>query len=188
MDTTLSRRSFLLRTTGIAAAAFATSLPLARNAGASSPGGLEPGSNFQVATASGNGAYLRAAPTLDGALIDLVPDGTTGRVLQGPRDADGHSWYGVEIAGTTGWMASLVMEPGGGHTGTYIQVHDGPLNVRSQPGLDHDTTGTVATWTTGRLTTEMPVEADGHVWLNAFFYDGANTQGWVAKEFIPIVD
>jgi hypothetical protein len=188
MHTTLSRRHFLLRTTGIAAAALATSIPLANSVGASAPEGFEPGSNFHVSTASGNGGYLRAEATSNGEVIDLVADGTVGQVLQGPRDAEGYSWYGVEIAGTTGWMASVIMQPGGGHTGTLVQVHDGPLNVRVSPGLNKEIAGTVATWTTGRLTTAMPEEVDGLVWDYAHFYDEGNTFGWVAKDFLTFID
>lgn len=185
--TTLTRRCFMINT-GLAAAALATSIPFANSVGASAPGGLEPGSNFHVSTASGNGGYLRAQASIDGEVIDLVADGTVGRVLRGPRDADGYSWYGVEIAGTTGWMASLVMEPGGGHTGTLVQVHDGPLNARFRPGLSEEITGTVATWTTGRLTIDMPEEVDGLVWVYAHFYDESNTFGWVVKDFLTFVD
>lgn len=185
--TRLTRRRFLINT-GVAAAAAATSILLANTVGASAPGEYEPGSNFHVSTAHGNGGYLRAEAIIDGEVIDLVADGTVGRVLQGPREADGYSWYGVEIAGTTGWMASLIMEPGGGHTGTLVQVHDGPLNVRFRPGLGEDVSGTVATWTTGKLSTEMPEEVDGYVWVYAHFNDEDNTFGWVAKDFLTFVD
>jgi hypothetical protein len=188
MDATLSRRSFLLRVTGITAAALATPISLANGVGASATDGFEPGSNFHVSTASGNGGYLRAEASIDGEVIDLVADGTVGRVLQGPREADGYSWYGVEIAGTTGWMASLIMAPGGGHDGSYVQVHDGPLNVRFRPGLDEDIRGTVSTWTTGKVGTEMPEEVDGLVWVYVHFYDQGNTFGWVAKDYLTFIE
>jgi uncharacterized protein YgiM (DUF1202 family) len=180
--TSITRRRILVGAIGTAAA-IAVPPAFAASASAQS-GGYEPGSTFYVDTATGGGANLRAEASISGEVITVVSAGTEGRILQGPRSADGYDWYGVEIAGTTGWMASSVMAPGDGGDGADVQVADGPLNVRATPGLDGDILGTVAFAITGKVTAEMPQEADGYVWVNVRFFDTANTTGWVAREFL----
>jgi len=42
---------------------------------------------------------------------------------------------------------------------------------------------TVPTGATGEITSQMPQEADGYMWVNVRFV-GAGTTGWVASDFL----
>ncbi len=54
-----------------------------------------------------NGAPLRAreAPGLT-QVVGRIPEGTEVNILEGPADADGYTWWRVEGAGTSGWVAA----------------------------------------------------------------------------------
>jgi uncharacterized protein YgiM (DUF1202 family) len=151
------------------------------------PGGDYPiGSTFHVDTANGGGAYLRSAASSSASVVRVVANGTNGTIQGGPTQASGYTWYRVTIAGSTGWMATVVMAPGsGGGSRPQIRVADGPLRVRQAPGLAGAVILTVSTGATGEVTTQMPVTKDGYVWVNVRFFNQANTTGiWVAQTFL----
>lgn len=63
-----------------------------------------------------------------------------------------------------------------------MKVARGPLNVRTSP--NGPIIRTVATGMRGRVTEQMPQEANGYIWINVQFEDQAWTRGWVAKNFL----
>ena len=49
---------------------------------------------------------VRAEPGLDATIVNVLPDGFEGFVLEGPVRADGYTWYRLEAMGQTlGWVA-----------------------------------------------------------------------------------
>ena len=143
------------------------------------------GSTFHVDTSGGSGANLRNAASISAGVLRVIPNGTNGTILSNATEADGYTWRQVRISETVGWMASVVIAPGPNYTGRPgIEVGDGPLNVRQSPGLDGQIVTSVPTGATGEITTAMPEEEDGYVWVNVRFFNQANTTGWVASEFL----
>jgi uncharacterized protein YgiM (DUF1202 family) len=49
---------------------------------------------------------LRAGTGLDADILDKLATGTTATILDGPVDADGYTWYQLDVDGVTGWVAS----------------------------------------------------------------------------------
>lgn len=134
---------------------------------------------------------LRDAPSLGGAVVASLPESTLGTILDGPVAADGWVWYKLRTAGgAVGWavedylsVASVPVEGDIG-PGATIKVVDGPLNIRSGPGvgsavIDRAATGAVAGVVDG------PIAADGYTWIKI---DGNLLAiGWVAYEFCQAI-
>jgi uncharacterized protein YgiM (DUF1202 family) len=142
------------------------------------------GSTFHVDTTSG-GANLRSAASTSSGVIRVVPNRTNGTIVGGPTSAGGYTWYRVTVAGSTGYMATVVMAPGAYYGGRpRIRVWDGPLNVWQWAGLDGPVITSVPTGATGEITEAMPVTRNGYIWVNVRFFNQANTTGWVAQQFL----
>lgn len=91
----------------------------------------------------------------------------------------------VETTGTWGYVATTFLSPledPGDPDRPVVQVSAGPLRVRSAPGLSGAVIASMPTGARGVITTEMPQEADGYVWVNVQFDSGP--RGWVAKSFL----
>lgn len=144
-------------------------------------GGWAIGSMVHVDSSTGR-ANLRASASISAAVIAVIWNGQTGTIQAGPSQANGYTWYKVHFGDVTGWMATVVLAPGGGSDRANIRVASGPLNVRRQPGLGGAVLGTVSTGATGFVTTEMPQTADGYTWINVQFSSGL--RGWVASSFV----
>ena len=90
-----------------------------------------------VAYANGDDVRLRASPGLDGAVLDLVPEGAQVEVWYGPISADdGSLWYQVAYGGQSGYMiadylAAADFAPAG-ETATVTS----DLNLRAGPSTD----------------------------------------------------
>ena len=54
---------------------------------------MEVGVSIQITGTGGDGLRLRADPGLDGTVRFLAIDGEIFRVMDGPREADGYSWW-----------------------------------------------------------------------------------------------
>ncbi len=64
-----------------------------------------------------------------------------------------------------------------------VVVANGPLRVRSSAGLGASVIAPVPTGATGEITSQMPQEGNGYLWVNVRFF-GAGTSGWVACDFL----
>ena len=160
-------------TVGYAAAQFLSSI---------SSGGFEIGAMVHVDAAGGGSANLRSAPGTSAGVITTVRSGTTGKISDGPREANGYTWYKVDFHPDRGWMASVVLAAGGGSDRSWVRVSSGPLNVRQQPGTSSAIIGSAATGAKGYTTVDMPQEANGYTWANVQFESGL--RGWVAINFL----
>jgi uncharacterized protein YraI len=127
----------------------------------------------------------RSAPGLSAAILGSVAQGALLCVTGGPQTADGYTWYRV----AEGWVAGEFCElhDRGGCTGAgafavndQVRVFDGPLNIRSAPGLSGAVT---AMYGTGDLACIAggPVASDGYDWYRT-------ADGWIAGEFCELYD
>jgi uncharacterized protein YgiM (DUF1202 family) len=143
--------------------------------------GLDIGQMVHVEAGGGVG-NLRSGPGTGHSVIRRVASGTTGTIQDGPVEADGHFWYKVRFGDATGWIVMAALAAGAGLDRAWVRANSGPLNVRNQPGLSGKILGHVSTGAIGFVTTDMPQEASGYVWVNVQFNGGL--RGWVAKNFL----
>ncbi len=102
MSHRLSRRVFLQRTAIASASAFAAYL-FATPAGAVIfPGGQ----TAVIANTGGDGVRLRSAPSKSADVQTMVAEGAVVLITNGPKDADGVTWYQVQFAGQSGWIVA----------------------------------------------------------------------------------
>ncbi len=68
--------------------------------------------SFAVITGT-NGAPLlaRIEPGTDKAMVIRIREGQTVRILEGPREASGYTWWRVELDGKLGWSAATFLQP-----------------------------------------------------------------------------
>ncbi len=172
----LSRRRFLASSAGAAALATSASLVM------SSPAGARSSDRFLV---NANGARLRSGPGTGYRVLASFAKGTEVRYLASGGRANGYDWAKVQVVatGATGFIAFQLLSPIGSNQGAAVKVASGPLNVRTSP--NGSIIRTVATGVRGRVTDQMPQEANGYVWVNVQFEDQAWTRGWVVMNFLP---
>jgi hypothetical protein len=135
---------------------------------------------------------LRAAPTLNGDVIAVLPTGAGGTVLEPPAAADGYVWQRVDFGSAygAGWVATSFLAGAGASSGfaigDQVTVIDGPLNYRVDPAVDARILKVLAEGTEGAIL-DGPVYADGWTWyrlgLPGYGPDG-DTPAWVAGEFL----
>jgi uncharacterized protein YgiM (DUF1202 family) len=53
---------------------------------------------------------VRESPSLTGKVVTSIKDGEKVTIKDGPKDADGHSWYQVEYGDKTGWAVKDYLE------------------------------------------------------------------------------
>lgn len=91
----------------------ATATPVPTNTPVLPPPG-QIGVNGWVQVQSSNGLILRDAPGTGGKRIGLMPNGTKAHVIDGPKDANGFTWWKVDHFDpknpqASGWSASKYM-------------------------------------------------------------------------------
>ena len=64
-----------------------------------------------VVSADGDCLNLRSMPTIDGAILACVDDGTVVTARGAPHEADGYCWEAVAHDGLNGWMAAEYLVP-----------------------------------------------------------------------------
>jgi uncharacterized protein YgiM (DUF1202 family) len=138
-----------------------------------------------VQTGDGSNLNLREEPTIDGTLIDRLPDGSVVVVLDGPVTADGYDWYELDTDLGTGWAAGefLVYAADAIEVGDTVSVFDGNLNLRDDAGTDADILDVLPEGTVLDVT-DGPVSADGYTWFEVENDDFG--PGWVAGEFLQV--
>lgn len=156
-----------------------------------SPGGEFSTGDLVVVTTD----YLnyRSEPSLDGDVLEVLPGGTEGGILDGPVSADGYVWYQLGLPGygpdgaTPGWVVAdyLALSSGSGGSigvGSQVAVDTDALNLRDEPGLGGDVIGVLPTGVGGTVL-EPPIELDGYTWYRVNFGSEWGA-GWVAGEFL----
>jgi hypothetical protein len=79
---------------------------------AASASGIAVGGRVRV-TGTGGGLNFRDAPSIRGALLRKLPDGSVYEVVGGPREADNYVWWQLKDGtdGVTGWGAQTFLQP-----------------------------------------------------------------------------
>jgi hypothetical protein len=72
------------------------------------PPALRVGGRAVVDAGAGDCLNLRVAPGMSGAVIACLPSGARLTVTDGPREADGHTWWQLD---GRGWVAGEYLEP-----------------------------------------------------------------------------
>ena len=76
------------------------------------PTEIEVGGYVKVVGAEADALSYRSGPGLNYARLTIVKDGTTLKVLKGPDEADGYTWWRLEDEdGFIGWAAEDWLEP-----------------------------------------------------------------------------
>ena len=76
------------------------------------PTEIEAGGYVKVVGAEADALSYRSGPGLNYARLTLVKDGTILKVLEGPEEADGYTWWRLEDEdGFIGWAADDWLEP-----------------------------------------------------------------------------
>jgi hypothetical protein len=73
--------------------------------------GIRAGAAALVDTGSNDGLRLRREPGSAGVVLRSIRNGERVSVLDGPRDADGITWWRVAYAGDEGWVAGQYLKP-----------------------------------------------------------------------------
>ncbi len=67
------------------------------------------GTGTTITGTGGNGARLRAAPSLKAAILLVIPEGSTVDLTGAPQTAEGYEWMPVVFGGKNGWVASSLL-------------------------------------------------------------------------------
>lgn len=100
MSDRLTRRGFLRRTAIISSGLVASYLFASPAAAVIFPGGQ----TAVIANTGGDGVRLRADASKNASVKTTLAEGAVVLITDGPKDADGVSWYQVQYAGQSGWI------------------------------------------------------------------------------------
>lgn len=120
-------------------------------------------------------------PGIDSAAIEALEEGDLLIVLGGPQAADGYAWYLVDFGGLQGYVAGEFL--GGGFLpGEDVQVFDGPIYLRIEPGIEADIVWNLAQDEIATVLSPTPIIGGDYLWIEVSTQDG--TTGYVATAFI----
>jgi uncharacterized protein YgiM (DUF1202 family) len=139
---------------------------------------------------------VRSDAGLDGRIVTTFGNGLRLLILDGPRDADGYTWYKVQGIGDSdedplvGWVASDFIAAEGAEdnfaSARWVVVSDGPVNVRMGAGTSRSIVTTMAEGETASVIGRTGLsDANGYTWINLLLNDGSS--GWVATDFLSIL-
>jgi uncharacterized protein YgiM (DUF1202 family) len=134
---------------------------------------------------------LRSGPSLSNSVLGLYASGAHAVVIDAPVAADGYTWYKVEVSsdGAIGWFAGSALAKGSGSPAPRtdrIRVTDGPVNLRTAPGLSGSVIRTLPTGEGGDLWSLETPSVDGYTWVK-IRADSSQDIGWVAGSFIKYI-
>lgn len=151
------------------------------NEGTSGGGGGGSTNTFEdgQAVRAASTVNTRESPGLNDDVIAQFEEDEPAKVVNGPVEEDGYTWWGLHWtdAGVWGWSVEGLLEacPGFCHDSRVITSAD--LNVRWGPGYDYYVRHTVPEGQTGRVI-EGPQQEDDMQWWHIEWDSGVN--GWSA--------
>ena len=139
---------------------------------------------------------VRSSAGLDGRIVTTFGDGLRLLILDGPEEADDYTWYKVQGIGDSdedplvGWVAAdfIVLEDHGlgFDNAKWVEVTDGPVNMRNAAGLAGRIIDTLAEGETADVVADTDLKiADGYTWIK-LSQDSGGT-GWVAVDFLTVL-
>ena len=148
------------------------------------PTGFTEGASVTVNTDLLN---LRESASSQSPSLGTYAFGTKATILNSePATVEGANWYQVRVDGDRkeGWFIEEFISPSDDSPTGTITVSDGPLNLRSAPGLAG---AIVEELPTGTIVTRIgagQTAADGYQWINVTLTDQSGREGWIASEFV----
>lgn len=142
-------------------------------------GGIQIGDTVQTTGA----ANIRSGAGLSASILTTLTAGTPGTVLAGPTAADGYSWYRIQTATQSGWVAHTLLQksapPSTIQPGDTVRTTTS-LRLRSSPSTSGGVIASMPTGTSG-VVLAGPTTATGHVWYQLQTSLGT---GWAAAEYL----
>lgn len=125
-------------------------------------------------------AYLRTGPGLCYATADTLYCGERALYLGNScYDDRGVEWYNVQFEGNSGWVSSVYACLSTQRM-RYVEGSTGKSNVRTGPGLDYKSLGTLHKGESATYLGNTSVDERGVVWFNVCF-NGKNS--WVSSRY-----
>ncbi|MER3486890.1 MAG: hypothetical protein C4345_13860, partial [Chloroflexota bacterium] len=130
---------------------------------------------------------LRAGPSLSDEILAQLPSQALVTVISGPEQADGYDWYEVETDEGNGWVAGTFLANPADliAVGDTVQVIDGSLRLRAEPGVNADVLDVMPEGTKLEVT-DGPELADGYTWFQV--ENDTYGPGWAAGEFLLVIE
>lgn len=134
------------------------------------------------------GLNMRTGAGTGNGVITVLPAGTTGNIVDGPRSANGYTWWRIETSRGTGWVVENWITPSGGSStpsqprfsnGSSVRVTEG-LNLRSGAGTGNSVITVLPAGTTGKVV-DGPQSASGYTWYRI---ETSRGTGWVAQNWL----
>ena len=121
---------------------------------------------------------LRSGPGLDFTSLDTVPVDTTLSYSESDVDERGVTWYRVSYGGKHGWISSVYTNKGGSSASGKVTT-TGKVNLRSGPGLDYSSLGTVPDGTTLSFS-DSDIDERGVTWYRVSY---GGKHGWISSVY-----
>jgi uncharacterized protein YgiM (DUF1202 family) len=133
---------------------------------------------------------LRNRPGTGGAVITTLPKGTSGEVVDGPKIANGFSWYRLSTNEGNGWVVETYLSTGQAQNssgplavGDKVMINTDSLNLRRSAGVRGGVVA-VLTWGKSGSIVDGPRRADGTSWYRVRSAEGT---GWCAGRYLARV-
>ncbi|MCA1668444.1 MAG: C40 family peptidase [Thermomicrobia bacterium] len=178
MTIRLTRRSFLRRTAFVSASVL-TSYLFASPAGAVIFNG---GEEAEIVHTGGDSIRLRADASKSAAVITMLSEGAVVLITNGPKDADGITWYQVQYAGQSGWVDADFV--GARKIANYAAVtftNGGGVRLRDNTDTNANVIGTVPEGAIVLIVSGPTFNADGTPW---YHINHAGKHGYVMGTFL----
>lgn len=167
-------------------------------------GSISIGGTATIFTTEGDRVNVRSLPSLGGSIVDRLEASTRVSIIDGPRNADGFTWWRVRTPrNIEGWVAEFadgiqILQPdAGGSAPVVTAAAPGPafggalrvgqdaivtsagnrLNVRRDPNTSAGVVAVLDSGTVVRVN-EGPIEAGGFLWWRISSPSGS---GWAAE-------
>lgn len=137
-----------------------------------------------------DGVNLRDAAAIDAAVNVILLSGETGTVVDGPRAADGYSWFQVTSSRGSGWAASRYLSVGKSDPGNKQRISVGDavslstdgINVRANPSM---TAEVIKILLAGDIVSVVdgPTQAEGYTWFKLATDLG---EGWAVDQYLVV--
>lgn len=145
---------------------------------------------------------LRSGAGTNNGVVAVLPTGTTGKVLEGPRTASGYTWWRVQTSLGTGWSVENWMAkqssgspapaptdpaPAPPPTGKFAKGDTArvteALNLRSGAGTNFDAIATMPAGTTGEIL-DGPRSGSGYTWwqIRTRYGTGWAVENWMTRQ------
>ncbi len=178
MTNRLTRRDVLRRAT-IVSASVLTSYLFASPAGAVIfPGGQ----TATIANTGGDSIRLRSDASKSASVITMLSEGAVVLITNGPKDADGVTWYQVQYAGQSGWVdADFISARKLTSYATVTFTDGGGVRLRDNTDTNANVIGMVSEGAIVLIVDGPKLNQDGTPWYHV---NHAGTHGYLMGTFL----